>query len=119
MGLHYTTHLAIVGADGTALTNHTYGHHEDILDACDQLVAIVEALETDTRLPRSVQDMADKHAAELIRLCYDRVLLVDEQHSVRFTQPGAPMVTLTVTRHEDIPGTPTPTLVDNLTGQSV
>ncbi len=117
MGLHYSTRLTIVGADGTDLTQHVYGHHEDILDACDQLVVVAEDLATDTRLPQTIRDMADSHTAALIRLCYATLLHVNEEHSIRFTQPGAPMVTLTVQRHEDIPGTPTPTLVDNLTGQ--
>lgn len=111
MGLHYSTRLIV---DGEELS---VDHYEDILDAGDQLVVLAEQIEADTRLPLGVRKMADKHAASLIRLCYDRILLVGEEHSIQFTQPGAPMVRLVVVRHPDLPGAPTPTLVDNLTGQ--
>lgn len=113
MGLHYT--VRVFRDD----TQTEIIHVEDILDACDRLVDIADVMSNDERLPASVRNMVDKHAAELIRLCYDRILRVDEENYVRFTQPGAPMIRLVVARHKDIPGTPTPILVDNLTGQPV
>ena len=111
MGLHYTVRVFRDDTQTEVI------HLDDMLDACDRLVDIADVMSHDETLPANLRGMVDSHAAGLIRLCYDRILRVDEEHFVRFTQPGMPMIRLVVARHADIPGAPTPTLIDNLTGQ--
>lgn len=98
--LHYTTRLFVDGED-VAIT-----HQQDILDACDKLVDLVAELETDTKYPLKLRNMIDKHAASLIRTCYDQVLMPGQEHYVLITQPGLPMITLIVRREADLPDAP-------------
>lgn len=113
MGLHYTVRVFRDGTQTDVI------HLDDMLDVCDRLVDIADVMSNDETLPKKLRSMVDSHAAELVRMCYDRILRVDEENYVQFTQPGMPMIRFAVQRHADLPSTPTNTLVDNLTGQSV